>query len=455
MEINTSRATVHKVNSVAETKTLHKEPVVTVQSMTHDGDGVARLDGKAILVRGAIPGETVRIRYVRRRKNYDTAELSEILEPSPNRTVPPCNYFGTCGGCDLQHLQTDAQLDAKQHIVAEQLARLGKVKPDSWLKPISGPTLGYRRRARLGVRWISDEEGVVIGFRQKNKSFLLNLDTCLVLHHTVSEKLPHLRKLVSNLSCPDRIPQIEIAVGDKTTAMVFRHLVPLTEADRKQLMDFGQVHNLTIYLQPGRPDSIHALWPSQPDPLYYSIPSFDVNIQFEPSDFIQINDEVNKAMVAQALALLDLVPNDRVLDLFCGLGNFTLPLARKAGHVMGIEGDAELIERAKNNADLNGIRNVEFRQADLYRKTHDPAWNDFTPNKLLLDPPRGGAMDVIKNLSEPFPSRIVYVSCYPATLARDSEFLVHALGYQFVAAGIMDMFPQTSHIETMALFTKV
>lgn len=429
-------------------------PVATVSSFTHDGSGVARLDGKAVFIEGALPGETVRFRYRERRKRYDTAELVEVLEPSPDRVTPPCPHYGACGGCDLQHLRPEAQLQAKQQILAEQLERLGKVRPESWLAPVAGPALGYRRRARLGVRFVPSEGGAIIGFRQKNKSFLENLQTCLVLEPRVSALLPSLHELIAELSCPDRIPQIEVAVGSNATALVFRHLVPLTHEDRERLAAFGERHEIRIYLQPSRPDSIAPLWPANPEPLFYRIPAFDVEIRFQPADFIQINHAVNNAMVEQAVRLLELAPDDRVLDLFCGLGNFTLPLARRAAHVLGVEGEAALVSRAKANAELNQITNVEFVSADLYRKSSETTWNSFHANKLLLDPPRGGAIEAIKMLAEPLPSRIVYVSCYPATLARDSEYLVQALGYRFSAAGVMDMFPQTSHVETMALFVK-
>lgn len=428
--------------------------VATVTSFTHDGSGVARLAGKAVFIEGALPGETVRFRYLQRRKRYDTAELVEILEPSPNRVMPPCPHFGVCGGCDLQHLRPELQLQVKQQILAEQLERLGKVKPESWLASIASPAFGYRRRARLGVRSVPGADGAIIGFRQKNKSFLENLEICLVLDLKVSALLSALRALIAELSCPDRIPQIEVAVGVNATALVFRHLVPFTDEDRERLSVFGEHNDIRIYLQPSRPDSIAPLWPANPEPLSYRIPAFDVEIRFEPADFIQVNNAVNNAMVEQAVQLLELVPDDKVLDLFCGLGNFTLPLARRAGHVLGVEGEAALLSRAKANAELNQIANVEFVKSDLYRESSGAIWNGFRANKLLLDPPRGGAMEAIKSLAKLLPSRIVYVSCYPATLARDSEYLVQALGYRFAAAGVMDMFPQTSHVETMALFVK-
>ena len=494
-------------NKISKSEGSPDIAVATVTAFSHDGGGVARLEGKAVFIEGALPGERVRFRYVHRHKRYDSGGLVEVLEPSPNRVTPPCPHYGTCGGCDLQHLRPEIQLQAKQQILAEQLERLGKVKPESWLEPITGPALGYRRRARLGVRLVPSEGGVIMGFRQRNKSFLANLETCLVLEPKVSALLPALHDLIAELSCPDRIPQIEVAVGDdnfagsekrhrrsgtgkyrlrsrgrnvpiaeqrmqierasarpegerardgapNASALVFRHLVPLTEQDKKLLIAFGERHEVRIYQQAARPDSIAPLWPANPEPLFYRIPAFDVEIRFDPADFIQINAAVNNATVEQAVKLLEPAPNDTVLDLFCGLGNFTLPLARRAGHVLGVEGEAALVNRARANARLNHITNAEFVSADLYRESAGAAWVDGKANKLLLDPPRGGAMEALKSLVEPLPSRIVYVSCHPATLARDSEYLVRVLGYRFAAAGVMDMFPQTSHVESMALFVK-
>ncbi len=425
-----------------------------VESFSHDGRGVARIGGKTTFIEGALPGETVRFRYLSRHKNYDSGRLVEVVTPSPDRVPPPCPHFGTCGGCSLQYMTPAAQLAAKQQVLAGQLERLGKVKPDAWLAPLGGPAWGYRRRARLGVRRVSSKGGVLVGFREKRKSFIANLESCAVLAPQVSTLIPALRKLITNLSCPDRIPQVEVAAGDDATALVFRHLVPLTEDDRAQLRAFGEQHGMQIHLQGNGPGSPEVLWPVTPAPLYYRLPEFDIAIQFRPTDFIQVNADLNAAMVYQALALLELKPDDRVLDLFSGLGNFTLPLARRAGQVLGIEADAELIDGARANAARNTLNNVEFRAGNLYDETGPTPWAGYTFNKLLLDPPRSGAIEAIKRLAEPLPERIVYVSCYPATLARDAEYLVRVLGYRLAAAGAMDMFPHTSHVESMALFVR-
>ena len=426
----------------------------TVESLGYDGRGVARLDGKTVFIEGALAGERVRFSYVSKHKNFDTGALVELLEASPNRVTPPCPHFGTCGGCDLQHLRPEIQIQAKQRILAEQFAHIGKVQPETWLEPITGPALGYRRRARLGARLVPERGGMQIGFRERRKSFLANLDTCLVLEPKIAGLLPELRTLVGSLSCAHRIPQIEVASGDRSSALVFRHLLPLVERDEELLRDFGKRHDIQIYLQAHGPDSLVALWPHEPEELFYRLSEFNVEIRFRPTDFVQINGAVNQKTVSQAVRLLELKGDEQVLDLFCGLGNFTLPLARHAGRVLGVEADATLIDGARRNARLNGITNVEFMVANLYHEDGPAPWSDFRVDRLLLDPPRGGAIEAIKRLIEPLPSRIVYVSCHPATLARDSEYLVHALGYRLAAAGAMDMFPQTSHVESMAMFTR-
>lgn len=434
------------------------EATATVESLSYDSRGVARVNGKTTFIEGALPGERVRFRYFNKHKNYDSGGLLEVLEASPNRVTPPCPHFGVCGGCDLQHLRPELQIHAKQRILAEHLEHIGRVQPETWLDPITGPALGYRRRARLGVRLVPERGGVLIGFRERRKSFLANLNTCLVLEPKIAELLPALHTLIGNLSCANRIPQIEVASGDDNSALVFRHLVPLQERDEEHLRAFGECHGIQIFLQGGKPDSIAALWPREPGELSYRLPAFNVEIRFRPADFVQINSDVNRQMVDRAVQLLDLKGDEQVLDLFCGLGNFTLPLARRAKRVLGVEADTALIEGARRNAALNGIANAEFITADLYSISKNssplPAGEGGGFDKLLLDPPRGGAMEVIKHLAEPLPSRIVYVSCYPATLARDSQYLTHVLGYRFAAAGVMDMFPQTSHVESMALFVR-
>lgn len=429
--------------------------VAQIESLDHESRGVARVHGKTVFIEGALPGETVIFRYHNKKKNYDTGRLVEVLVPAPDRVTPLCTYFGVCGGCSLQHLRPAAQLTAKQKILHDALERIGKALPQTWLAPLEAQVWGYRRRARLGVKLVPKKGGVLVGFREKRSAYITGLAACEVLAPTVARLLPALRELVAGLACADRVPQIEVAVGENTSALVFRHLVPLTDADRAALREFGAQHDIQVWVQPQGPDSIAPLWPPTPEPLLYRLPQEDVEFQFAATDFIQVNADLNRKMIHQALSLLAPTTTDKVLDLFCGLGNFSLPLARHAGWVLGIEGDAGLIAKARINAAHNRISNVEFVTADLYAETGPPGWGDAIFDLWLLDPPRTGAMEVVKRLgSADDPRRILYISCNPATLARDAEVLVHTKGYTLVQAGVMDMFPQTNHVEAMALFVR-
>lgn len=427
-----------------------------VDSLSHDGRGVAHVDGKAVFIEGALPGEQVRYGITRIKPKFENALATEVLEFSPHRVFEPrCAAFGVCGGCALQHMDDAAQIHEKQKIVEETLSHVGDVAPKMWLDPLHGASWGYRRRARLGARLVPKKGGLLVGFREKNSSYLTDIKTCHVLDERAAKLIPVMRKLITNLSCPDRIPQIEIAAGDEALALVFRHLVAFTNEDRRDLIAFAKKYEVIVYSQPGGPDSITPIWPEHPDSLSYSLTDFDVSIEFRPTDFTQVNADLNRLMVARAVDLLELSDSDRVLDLFCGLGNFTLPLARRAGEVYAIEGDAILVEGARANAKRNKIKNVRYAVGDLYKETESAPWGEYRFNKLLLDPPRSGAMEVIQLLpKEGGPERIVYVSCYPATLARDARYLVHVLGYKMVSACVMDMFPQTAHVEAMALFVK-
>ncbi len=432
--------------------------VARVESLNHEGQGVARIDGKAVFIRGALPGEQVLFRYFNKHKSYDMGGVVEILQPSPDRIADPkCRYFGTCGGCSLQHLEAQAQIQAKQQILLDNLARIGKATPANILPPITGPAWNYRRKARLGVRVVPKKGGVLVGFREHRSSYITNLEVCEILDARIALLLPQLRLLISRLSCPDRVPQVEVAAGEREAALVFRHLQALTAQDLDLLMNFGKTHALQIYLQPAGPDSVQPLWPASPPSLSYSLPTYNVELLFGPTDFIQINNVVNQRMIDQAVELLDPRPQERVLDLFCGLGNFSLPLARHAESVLGIEGNTLLVEKARYNAEQNAIANARFQSADLYalREPETLPWQREKFDKWLLDPPRTGAMEVIKSLPQAeAPARIVYISCYPATLARDSHVLIHVLGYRLVSAGVMDMFPHTNHVESIALFVK-
>ena len=428
--------------------------VARVESLTHDARGVARVHGKATFIEGALPGEEVRFRYLKRRARFDSGGLVDVLEPSPERVMPPCRHFGTCGGCTLQHLAPHGQIEAKQRVLSETLQHLGRVRPARWLAAITGPTAGYRRRARLGVRFVPKKGGALVGFRERRRSFVTPLDACVTLDPRLSALLPALRSVAAGLSRADRLPQIEVAAGDEVCAAIFRHLEPLTPADLDRLRAFADEQATSVYLQPGGPETIQAFSPDPAPELSYSLPAFDVSFVFEPRDFIQVNSAVNRALVESAVTLLDLTPSDRVLDLFCGLGNFTLPLARRAAFVVGYEADAILVRRGMQNARRNRLNNVEFRVADLFGAAVSDVWDHGRCQKVLLDPPRAGAIEIFKALPADPPRRIVYVSCNPATLARDSEYLVNARGYRLEAVGVADMFPHTSHIESIALFAR-
>ncbi len=429
-------------------------PSAEVTSLSHDGRGVARVDGKIVFIEDALPGERVRYRPGKRRRGFDTGTLVEILAPSPQRVAAKCRYFGVCGGCSLQHLDPRAQLNIKQDQLFENLNKIGKAEPDTLLAPLRGPCWGYRRKARLGVRFVPKKGGVLVGFRERRKSFVTPLQTCDVLDPRCATLLPSLTDVISELSCHDRIPQVEVAVGDNATALVFRHLQPLTDDDRGILGRWGMEHHVQVFLQPGDLNSVHPLSPRNPEPLHYHIDEFDVDIQFAATDFIQVNAEINCALIAEVARLLDPDANDRVLDLFCGLGNFTLPIARRAAEVTGYEANPVLIDKAKRNAQRNGCANTRFICADLDAEASGEVFADRKYDKLLLDPPRTGAMHVVKQLSQGQPRRIVYVSCNPATLARDTEVLVHVHRYRLTAAGVVDMFPHTQHVESIAVFER-
>ncbi len=415
---------------------------------------MARIDDKVVFIDGALAGEEVRFRYTRRRGRFDEGIVDEVLQPSMERVEPECPHFSICGGCSLQHMAADTQVRIKQTRLLDNLVHIGGTEPASVLPPLTGPRWGYRRKARLGVKYVEKKGRLLIGFREKRSSFVADLSRCPVLHPAVGEKLPELNTLISSLSVQRRIPQVEIAVDDQTAVLVFRHLAPLSGEDRRKLAEFSSSHGFRVCLQSGGPDTVVPLLSHQECRLHYRLAEEDVDIHFRPTDFTQVNADINREMVARAIHHLDPGPTERVLDLFCGLGNFTLSLARHAGQVVGIEGDAGLIERARDNAARNRIDNVEFHGADLSRPDGSANWWRRGYAKLLLDPPRSGALEVITRLEAPYPSRIVYVSCNPATLARDAGELVRRHGYRLASAGVMDMFPHTGHVESMAVFKK-
>lgn len=426
---------------------------VVIESMSHDGRGIAHLDGKAVFVDGALPGEEVSFLYTGRSRKYDEGRLCEIFAASPERVEPRCAHFEICGGCSLQHQAEDRQIFSKQQTLLDNLVRIGKVQPQRVLDPLTGPVWGYRNKARLGVKFVRKKGRVLVGFREKRMPYLADIRRCEVLHPSVGERIGELAELIQGLQARERIAQIEVAVGDTVSVLVFRNLDPLCEADSRALCEYAQSTGLHIYLQPKGPDSIELLWP-QTSQLSYRLPDYDVEIRFLPVDFTQVNPVINQPMIHQALSLLDLEGSNRVLDLFCGLGNFTLPMARSAAQVVGVEGDVGLVQRAKDNALHNGIENTEYHAVDLSDDPGAQSWMQQHFDRILLDPPRSGAQEIVRYLDRLGAERIVYVSCHPGSLARDAGILVNELGYRLDAAGVMDMFPHTTHVESMAVFVR-
>ncbi len=434
-------------------KSVPKTPVAAlIESFAHDLRGVTHVNGKAVFVDGALPGEEVEFVYTDIRRDYAEARVARVITPAPNRIEPRCPHFGVCGGCSLQHLDEHQQIVIKQNLLMEQFCRIGKVEPEEIWPPLTGPHWGYRHKARLGVKWVTKKGKVLVGFREKASSFLAELGTCLVLHPKVGERLPDLSVMIESLSIRDQVPQIEVAVGDERAALVFRVLGPPAQDDLEILRGFGRRFGFDIYLQPKGPDSVFALWPENPPLLGYALPENGVEFRFQPTDFTQVNVAINRKMVNRVLEALDPQAGDEILDLFCGIGNFTLPLARKAAQVIGVEGGAEAVARARQNAADNGLDNVAFHVADLTQPQDSSPWANRRYDKVLLDPSRAGAMEILAYAGKWSASRIVYVSCNPSTLARDAGILVNGQGYRLVKAGVMDMFPNTTHVESIALF---
>ena len=429
-----------------------------ITDLTHDGRGVARRDGKAVFVAGALPGERVMAEQTAKNRHFDEARALEVLEASPDRVTPRCPHFGTCGGCVLQHLDEHRQIEAKQRVLMENLERIGHVTPGTVLPSLTGAAWGYRRKGRFSVRRVNKKDKTLVGFREQDPRFVADLAECHTVIPEIGSKVAAFAQLVEGLEAREHIPQIEFIAGDATAdfdgvALVFRHLMPLSDADRSALVAFGQAHRFAIYLQPGGLESVHPLWPEAPQ-LAFGLAPWDISLAFRPLDFIQVNAALNEKMIAHAFGLLDLQADDRVLDLFCGLGNFTLPMARLVREVVGVEGEAGLVARAKENAERNGLANAEFHAADLTLDQSEAPWMKQGFDKLLLDPPRSGAIDVLKQLPLDQFKRIVYVSCHPGSLARDAGYLVNERGFTLVSAGAMDMFPHTAHVESIAVFEK-
>lgn len=423
-----------------------------IEDLDHEGRGVGRVADKVVFIAGALPGERVRFRYTKGGRHYDQGVVEAILEASPERVEPPCPVFGVCGGCSLQHLAGDAQIAAKERWLRDNLERVGGLAPEAWLPALDGPQWGYRAKARLSIRQVR-RKGVLVGFRERGSSFVTQMDACPVLEPRLDALIQPLKELVAGMSRPDRVPQAEVAATDGDAAVVLRHLTELTDGDWERLAAFQAEHGVVVETQSGGPETARSLDPERPADLFYELPDFDTTLRFRSTDFVQVNRAVNRQLVARAVDQLDPQPGERILDLFCGIGNFALPLARSGATVAGLEGEGVLVERAGTNAAANGLADVtHFATADLEsaRLADTPVARGS--HKVLLDPPRSGAVEAVKQLANELrPERVVYVSCNPATLARDAGILAHA-GYRLATAGIVNMFPHTGHVESVARF---
>lgn len=428
---------------------------LVVSGFDNEARGVARHAGKVVFVEGALIGETVIARPVRSRPSYEIAALQEVIKPSALRVVPRCPSFGVCGGCSMQHLDAAAQVSAKQRLLEDSFWHIAKLKPELMLRPIHGPTWRYRFRARLAVRYVPKKGVVLIGFHEKRSRFVADMQSCEVLPERVSALLLALRELVGKLSIRDRLPQFELAVGDDSIVLVARVLEPPSRADEELLREFAVLHLISFWLQPKGPDSAVPFFPAD-SALSYRLPEFSIEMPFKPTDFTQVNHYINRTLVTRALRLLDVQANERVADLFCGLGNFTLPIATQALQVVGFEGSESLTERARDNAIKNGLQaKVRFETSNLFKLSLAQQSGLAGFDKMLIDPPREGALEVVRTMAQPGfarPSRIVYVSCNPSSLARDAAILVSEGGYTLRAAGVINMFPHTSHVESIAVF---
>ena len=439
---------------------LPQEPFpATIESLSHEGRGVTHIDGKATFISGALPGEKVTFIYTSKSRSHDEGKIDSVIEASPDRVEPKCQHYDICGGCSLQHLSSEAQIKYKQQSMLEGLKHLGKVEPQEVFEPITGDSWGYRRKARLGAKFVIKKDKVLVGFRERHGGFLAEIESCEVLHESVGKKLKEFQTLMFDMESRDTTPQIEVSVGDENTALIIRHLKPLSEEDQNAWIGFAKKHDFQLYLQPKGPDTVHCIWPEKSDlkTLYYQHDTFDTKVEFGPQDFFQVNSSINVQMVPRAVELLKLTGKEKVLDLFCGLGNFTLPIARHAAHVTGVEGDLVMVKRARETALANGIENTDYFASNLMGTPEElkrEPWLKQQYDCILLDPPRSGAKEIIEHFGKLKAKRIVYVSCHPATLARDAGELVHIHGYKLLGVGVMDMFPQTAHVESIAVFEK-
>ena len=431
--------------------------IALIESLDQEGRGVGRIEGKVIFIDGALPGEKVTYKTTRSKASYEIGKLDQILKASPMRTQPQCPHFGVCGGCALQHMDIFAQVAAKQRMLENDLWHISKVKPETMLPPIYGPAWGYRHKARLRARYVPLKGGVLVGFNEKSSSYVAVMKECHVLPLHISRLIVPLQELLAKLSIKDRMPQVEVAVGEHVSVLVFRVLDPIVPEDEPLIREFADTYGVQVWLQSKGPETAKPFHPLVAPELSYSLPEYDLVYPFKPTEFTQVNPQINRVLVRRAMRLLDPQPGERIADFFCGLGNFTLPIARMGASVLGMEGSAALVQRARDSAERNGLTHaVEFREADLFEKSAESlaALGHF--DKWLIDPPRDGAIELIKAIEEnTAPQRIVYVSCNPATLARDAGLLVQVKGYRMVAAGVVNMFPHTAHVESIALFEKL
>lgn len=439
---------------------LPADPVaLDIEKLSHEGRGIAHIDGKVVFVGEALPEEQVLALYTQKRESFDQAKTVEVIKASLDRVEPQCEYASICGGCSLQHFDSVKQLEFKASVLDELLVNSQADLHYKKIPAMIGPHFAYRRKARLAVRYVHKKEQVLVGFREKSSSFITNMDSCEVLDPKVSKLIPALSKLIASLDAYKQIPQIEVAVGDEqadhnSVALVFRHLLPLITEDLDKLSTFAETHKLDCYLQSGGPDTVLKHYPLVgAERLYYDLPEFQLKLAFHPMDFTQVNAEINRKMIPKAIELLALTSKDKVLDLFCGLGNFSLPMAKQAEFVLGVEGSESMVVRGKENAKAMGMNNIDFAAADLTENFDSKYWLSQGFTKVLIDPPRSGALEVLPAVAALDVQKIVYVSCNPATLARDAASLKE-LGYQLDSAGVMDMFPQTTHVESIALFIK-
>ncbi len=432
---------------------LREAPETVIEDLDHDGRGVGRIADKVVFVDGALPGERVRVRITKQGRHYDQARLEEVLASSPDRVTPACHVFGTCGGCSLQHLDPAAQVSAKEGWLRGNLEHTARTLPERWLEPLDGPHWGYRAKARLSIRHVP-RKGVLVGFRERASSFVTQMERCPVLEPRLDALIAPLKELVAGLSRSDRVPQAEVAASERDTAVVLRHLTELTGSDRDRLRAFQAAHGVVAEAQSKGPETAAPVDPGRPADLYYTLPDYGLRLDFRATDFIQVNLGLNRLLVARAMELLEPAPGDGILDLFCGLGNFSLAAARRGASVDGLEGERSLVERAAANAAGNGLAEVaRFSAVDLAATPLGEVPAARVARKILLDPPRSGAIEVVKQLAELRPERIVYVSCNPATLARDAAVLVSGR-FRLESAGIANMFPHTAHVETIARFLR-